>query len=129
MTQISQHFTAEEFKCNCGGKYCKGDTVPGGIDRALLYVLEVIRWRFGKPMTINSAIRCPAWNRKWHGVSNSQHLYGKAADIKVRGVAPAQVAACAKQVLGDGHGGVGTYPTFTHVDIRSTAARWTGGGE
>jgi uncharacterized protein YcbK (DUF882 family) len=58
---------------------------------------------------------------------NSQHMYGNAADIKIDGVSPKEIY----DWLNSWHkGGLGLYPTFTHVDVRNTVgrslARWGG---
>ena len=44
-------------------------------------VLDPLRRAWGKPILVNSGYRCPALNKAVGGVSNSQHLYGEAADI------------------------------------------------
>lgn len=84
--------------------------------------LEEVRAYLGnKPMIINSGYRDPAHNRAVKGVSNSQHLYGKAADIAVVGMSPRIVQAKLKPWW---PGGLGSYSDFTHLDIRSYRARW-----
>jgi uncharacterized protein YcbK (DUF882 family) len=92
------------------------------VDSELLRILEEIRAHFDRPITINSACRCADHNRDVGGSDNSQHLYGRAADIVVAGVDPALVAELADQM---DCGGVGEYDTFTHIDTRShQIARW-----
>lgn len=59
------------------------------------------------------------------GTTYSQHLYGTAADIKISGVSPKKVAAYAEKLLPNS-GGIGTYGTFTHIDVRSQKSRWNG---
>lgn len=76
-------------------------------------------------MTINSAYRTPAKNKSVGGATYSQHMYGIAADIVVKGVTPKQVAAYAETLLPN-KGGIGIYPTFTHIDVRKTKSRWNG---
>lgn len=44
-------------------------------------VLDPLRERWGKPITVNSGYRCAALNRAVGGVGTSQHLKGEAADI------------------------------------------------
>ena len=93
------------------------------IDPELVRKLQQLRDRIGKPISITSGYRCPAHNRAVGGATQSQHLTGKAADITVKGMAPAVVADHAEAV---GFGGIGRYATFTHVDTRSEKARWNG---
>ena len=95
-------------------------------------LLERIREHFGKPVTITSAYRTPANNAKAGGAKFSQHLYGRAADIRVQGVSVEDVAAYAESLMPD-RGGVGRYPVkagratgWVHVDTRADKARWRG---
>lgn len=116
-----QYFKKSEFKCKCGK--CGG--FPVEPDEDLVRLLEKIRKHFNAPVTINSGVRCKTHNKNVGGASGSQHLYGTAADIKVQGVAPAKVVAYAETLL-PGTGGIGTYKTFTHVDVRKNKSRWNG---
>lgn len=113
------HFSPDEFRCH----HC-GELPAGGMDPDLLALLEQIRAHFGdKPVTINSGYRCPAHNADIGGATNSQHLYGTAADIVVKDTKPSAVYA----YLDPTHnGGLGSYDTFTHVDVRGSRARWSG---
>lgn len=115
--KISTNFRVREFACKDG-------TDPIFIDSELVSVLQKVRNHFGKAVTITSAYRTPPHNAKEGGTLYSQHLYGKAADIKVKGISPSNVAEYAGTILKNG--GIGTYPTFTHIDVRSTKARWQG---
>ena len=90
-------------------------------------ILQKIRNHFGKPITINSAYRNAAYNRKVGGVSNSQHVKGTAADICVSGVAPAEVVKYAEYIMPN-KGGIGLYSNFVHIDVRTSRSRWTNYG-
>ena len=78
-------------------------------------------------MTINSGYRTPQKNAAVGGVAQSQHCYGTAADIVVKSVTPAKVAAYARELMPD-WGGVGIYAKqgFTHIDVREARADWNG---
>ena len=116
--QLSAHFRVEEFACRDGS-----DAIL--VAPRLVMVLESIRTHFGSAVVINSGYRTPQYNAKESGAAHSQHCYGTAADIVVRGKTPAQVAAYARQLMPD-WGGVGKYASFTHIDVRETKADWTG---
>ena len=116
--QLSAHFKVREFACGDGS-----DAVL--VAPRLVMVLETIRAHFDAPVVIHSAYRTPQYNAKEGGAAHSQHCYGTAADIVVRGKTPAQVAAYARQLMPD-WGGVGKYASFTHIDVRETKADWTG---
>jgi len=115
---LMPNFKVREFACQDGS-----DVIF--ISTTLAQVLQQIRTHFGRAVTVNSAYRTPQHNRKVGGASNSQHLYGLAADIAVQGVAPGQVADFAETLLPN-TGGIGRYAGFTHVDVRKVKARWRG---
>ena len=115
---VSTNFKVREFACTDGSD-------PVFIDSDLVAVLQKIRNHFAKPVTITSAYRTPGKNKAVGGTTYSQHLYGKAADIKVKGIAPKTVAAYAERLLPKS-GGIGIYSTFTHIDVRSAKSRWNG---
>ena len=115
---LSKNFRVREFRC-------KDDTDPIFIDSDLVDILQKVRDHFGKAVTITSAFRTASHNKKVGGATYSQHLYGKAADIKVSGVAPSVVADFAETLM-PSTGGIGRYSTFTHVDVRKVKSRWNG---
>ena len=117
-TYISKNFRVREFRCQDGS-----DVVF--IESDLVDILQKIRDHFGKAVMINSAFRTASHNKKVGGATYSQHLYGKAADIKVSGVA-ASVVADFVETLMPSTGGIGRYSTFTHVDVRKVKSRWNG---
>lgn len=118
--QLSAHFKVREFACGDGS-----DAVL--VAPRLVMVLQSIRSHFGVPVVIHSAYRTPQYNAKVDGAEHSQHCYGTAADITVRGQKPETVAAFARSIMPD-WGGVGIYSKqgFTHVDVRETKADWAG---
>lgn len=115
----SAHFSAQELACRCG---CGADKVA---DR-LLFLLEWARDHFDAPVLVRSGVRCEAHNRAVGGAENSQHLFGRAADIVVVGHSPADVASFFEGCGVSKFLGVGRYPDFTHIDVRGVPARWGG---
>lgn len=122
--RLSANFTVAEFACRDGSR-------PVFVDAALVTLLQALRDRGGRPLVINSAYRTPAHNAKVGGVTNSQHLYGRAADIQMEGVPPQQLAEWAEELMPDS-GGIGVYPPkpgrprgWVHVDTRKKKSRWT----
>lgn len=115
---VAANFKVREFACNDG-------TDPIFIAPALVTILQKVRDHFGKAVHVNSAYRTPAYNKKVGGAAYSQHLYGTAADITVKGVASKTVAAYVETLL-PRSGGIGIYPTFVHVDVRENKSRWNG---
>lgn len=116
--QLSRHFRRHEFACSCG---CGFDS----IDTQTLEILEAVRRHFGMPVTVTSAARCRQHNADVGGASNSQHLYGRAADIQVAGTEPGVVHDWIATHYPAAS--LGRYRTFCHVDTRSDGpARWRG---
>lgn len=116
--KVSTNFRVREFACSDGS-----DAIF--VDSELIKVLQNIRTHFGKSVTITSAYRTPTHNKKVGGETYSQHIYGKAADLKVSGVSPKKVSAYAETLLKN-RGGIGTYSTFSHIDTRPNKSRWNG---
>lgn len=116
--KLSTNFKIKEFACTDGSD-------PIFIDNDLVNILQKIRNHFGKPITINSAYRTPTHNKKVGGETYSQHLYGKAADIKIAGVTPEEIAKYVETLMTN-TGGIGIYSSFCHIDVRSTKSRWNG---
>ena len=123
--RLAPVFKVREFRCRDGS-----DTVM--VDETLTVVLQCIREHFGKPVTITSGYRTAAHNAAVGGAKSSQHLLGRAADIRVEGVSVEDVAAYAESLMPD-WGGVGRYPVkagratgWVHVDTRAEKARWRG---
>lgn len=115
---VAKNFKVKEFKSKDGA-----DVIF--IDPELVEILQKIRTYFRKAVTINSAYRTPAHNKKVGGADYSQHLYGMAADIVVKGVSPKRVAAYVETLMPK-TGGIGIYANFVHVDTRATKSRWDG---
>lgn len=116
--KLSTNFRVKEFACTDGSD-------PIFVDSDLVNILQKIRTHFGKAVTITSAYRTPGKNKAVGGTTYSQHLYGRAADIKVKDISPKKVAQYAETLLKN-KGGIGTYSTFTHIDTRTTKSRWKG---
>lgn len=110
------YFDRKEFACQCG---CGFDSV----DVELLFVLIDIREHFDKPVHINSGNRCVQHNSAVGGSIGSQHIKGKAADIRVHGVHADKVADYLEEKYPYKYG-IGRYTGRTHIDVRPITARW-----
>lgn len=92
-----------------------------------LRVIDRLSIQLGHPVKeIVSAYRAPSYNARCPGAkSGSYHQVNVAIDVQFP-VAPSVVAQTARAMRSKGvfRGGVGRYPTFTHVDTRGQNADW-----
>jgi uncharacterized protein YcbK (DUF882 family) len=99
---------------------CRRTDAEIAIDIQLLTWMSLIYDHFGgKPLQIVSGYRN---QRK----VTSNHVKGRATDIRIEGVSPKQIRAFA-QTLDRGGMGIGLYPRgqFVHIDVRSPPSyRW-----
>lgn len=120
-----EFFTREEFRCQCKGRYCNG--FPVEPDEKMVRTVVEIRRRLGVPVSIvdagGSGVRCPVHNANVGGVANSEHLYGRAADLH-SSASPTKMKAVAEEVMGN-TGGIGLYSWGIHVDT-GKYSRWNG---
>lgn len=110
MGDLSAHFDRREFACpHCG---------MVSVTQDLVQVLESIRSLTGRPLVVLSGYRCTHHNAAVGGALRSQHLSGRAADIKPGRATLAQAQAAGARGVGikDGYA--------VHVDTRSTPATW-----
>ena len=119
--KLAPNFMDSEFKCRCCGKLPEK-----GMKTLLIVLLQRLRDRVDKPLTVTSGYRCQKHNKVVGGATNSQHVLGTAADIRVpSGLTVPQLAQIAAEV---GFDGIGRYirQGFVHVDVRGQKARWDG---
>ena len=122
-----RYFTRSEFRCTC--PRCGG--FPVEPEETMVRVVDEIRHRAGVPVTIvdsgGSGIRCPEHNAEVGGVANSEHLYGRAADLHSK-LPPVNLYRIAEEVTAEmtpGRGGIGLYSWGIHVDV-GKYSRWNG---
>jgi uncharacterized protein YcbK (DUF882 family) len=124
MAKITNNFSLEEFNSKCG-REIPNNVLPNIIQ--LAKNLQVLRDSLGKTISITSGYRSPQHNKKIGGAKDSQHVKGMAADIKVSGMTPKEVALVIEGLIEQGkmkQGGIGIYPSWVHYDVRGTKARW-----
>lgn len=122
-TQLSANFVSTEFDCHGYGCCTKTQ-----IDSKLVDYLQKIRDHFGAPLNINSGYRCENHNNSLlsqGAAPKSQHIYGRAADIRIDGVLPQDIAKYAESL---GILGIGLYTGYVHVDTRTNKYFWKNNG-
>lgn len=133
---VTPHFDSVEFDQPAGHGLSALPYPEGWVEdrlRPLCHALEVVRAALGgSPVRVTSGYRSAGYNAAIGGARASQHMRGRAADIKVSGFSAAEIhdrilALYREQAILIG--GLGSYPTFTHLDVREGArlARWSGG--
>jgi hypothetical protein len=88
---ISQHFLVSEALHTAHAGFVEKQKAWFTVERALaasrlaFEILEPLRSVVKRPIVVTSWLRCTELNRKLGGSVRSQHLTGRAADIKIPG--------------------------------------------
>lgn len=114
--KLTDNFTVSEFASKDGARAVI-------INPLLPRYLQKARDHFGKPMIITSGYRTTAHNLKVGGVSNSQHVFGNAADVYIPGVPVLDLYNYFCEIAVNSCG-IGIYDTFVHFDVRITKSRF-----
>lgn len=123
---LSRNFRLREFRSR------DGTPLPAHLRGNLLRLvrnLQVLRDHLGRPVIVTSGYRSPAYNQQVGGARQSRHMTAEAADIRVRGLSPAQLYCTIEQLIATGRmqqGGLGIYVGHVHYDVRGFRARWAG---
>lgn len=116
---MSKYFKRAEFACKCGCGFAEPHPY-------LLETLDAIREYVGRPILVNSGCRCEKHNSSPQvgGAKNSQHVKGRAADIRCREISAGTLWQKINELQGMGKlprlRGLGRYDSFVHVDVRET---------
>jgi len=103
------------------GEFCSRKKYPWFISKLLIEKLQIMRNLIKIPIGINSGWRGPVHNSSIGGAAKSRHMIGLAADIKVKGKTPLEVAGLAYAI---GIRRIGIARTYVHVDIAPGEAYW-----
>ncbi|MEU5942384.1 D-Ala-D-Ala carboxypeptidase family metallohydrolase [Micromonospora sp. NPDC047548] len=119
------HFSYQELDDGCGRGGWSGGPLSADQTKAnavrTMWKLEALRRGLGdKDLTVNSGFRSTACNRQVGGASDSQHLYGNAADVVSRTTSLCTIARTARShgfsgIFGPGYPG---HATHVHGDSR-----------
>ena len=85
MMYLSPHFTLAELTRTSHTTISNTPSLAGILNlvQLCIFILEPARAEFGEPIFITSGYRCKELNAAVGGVPNSNHLFGRAADIRV----------------------------------------------
>ena len=116
---MAKYFTIQTdprlFTCSC--KECPAEFHVNPSER-LLHTLDTLREAYGKPITVTSGVRCPAYNAKVGGVVDGEHTTGDAADLYTPDSLTRYYLIQAAMKIGVSRLGVGF--DFLHVGVGST---------
>jgi hypothetical protein len=118
--KLSPNFKIQEFACKCGGKHPTCERIK--VSPALVKVLQAMRAWYPAGLVLASGYRCPAHNKAVGGATGSQHMQGKAADMRAV-LTVAQAQTCGAKGIGYG----ARSNRVNHVDVRATPAVFVDG--
>lgn len=119
----SEHFSYAEWRCSCGGRLAGCRLVV--VQRDLLIGLEGYRAAYSPGgVEVVSGYRCPAQNAAVGGATDSQHLYGGAADVTYA----ATDIAVRRLRRFSGIGRARSTHKVRHVDVRHVTGHNRSGG-
>lgn len=124
-TQLSPHFNAREFRCNCGKVH---ETL---IASELVDKLESLYTALNcSKIIVTSGYRCPEHDKAVGGTSSGQHTKGTAADVCCYGqdgqpISSKMVCCKAQDLDFTGIANITSNYQYTHLDVR-TSAKWYG---
>ena len=132
MNGPSLHLAWSELACKDGTEYPQEWRDTRAVELASAF--EAVRAEFGHPLIVLSGYRTEAHNRKVGGARRSQHVQGRALDLRpaTGGIRYLRVLAkAALRVIEYQPGiikGFAEYPSFIHIDVREgdRVARWSG---
>lgn len=113
--KVGQHFKVREFACKDGSQVVF-------IDSYLVSILDILRREIGKPIIITSGYRTPTRNKEAGGAKYSYHMRGMAADIRVNGMTPKELANKLNKIVPD-ECGIIVYKSWVHFDVRTSKYR------
>ena len=113
--KIGQHFRVREFACRDGSQVVF-------VDNYLVSILDILRNKIQKPVTITSGYRTPGWNAKCEGAKYSYHMRGMAADIRADGISAKELANKLNEIVPN-ECGIIVYKSWVHFDVRTNKYR------
>lgn len=104
---LFKFFDYSEFDCACCGH--------NWTDIKLIQKLDRVREKLGSPIHVNSGYRCEKHNKEVGGKCDSQHVLGKAADVRADDMDKLYELLTEEfQAVGDGR-----KKGLIHIDLRS----------
>lgn len=130
--KVSENLSRHEFACKCG---CGFDAVDITLVNLLQDACDYFKEKYKADkvsIIITSGNRCAAHNAAEWGAAKSKHIFGIAADHRIRVVVNDKQITVPAEELAEYYNsrypnslGVGMYPNGrVHLDVRDAPARW-----
>lgn len=114
--KVAKNFVVSEFASKDGSRVVViNPMLPGYLQKA--------RDHFDRPLIITSGYRTTAHNVKVGGVSNSNHVFGNAADVYIPGVSSLDLYNYFCEIAGDSCE-IGIYNNFVHFAVQTKKSRF-----
>lgn len=114
--KVAKNFTVAEFASKDGSRVVI-------INPMLPEYLQKARDHFDSPLIITSGYRTTAHNSKVGGVSNSNHVFGNAADVYIPGVSVLDLYNYFCEIAGNSCE-IGIYNNFVHFAVQPKKSRF-----
>jgi len=103
-TKLTKNFSLEELTASATAKAKRIDNTPtpkvrANLEKLCKEILQPIRDKYGRAITVTSGYRSPKLNAAVGGVKNSQHILGQAADIKCTSTTKAALFNIIKEMI------------------------------
>lgn len=112
---LGKWFRVKEFACKDGSPVVF-------VDEYLVTILDILRNEIRKPVIITSGYRTPTRNKEAGGAKYSYHMRGMAADIRVNGITPKELAKKLDAIVPN-ECGIIVYNSWVHIDTRHSKYR------
>ena len=122
------HFQRWEFERSAKAvKFKIDNTAPpevvANLELLCEWVLDPLREFLGKPIRVTSGYRHPELNRRIGGSKTSDHMYGRAADIVVRGIQPDEIVYAVMDMKLPVKQAISEYNRWTHLSFEQGCKR------
>jgi uncharacterized protein YcbK (DUF882 family) len=130
--RLTKNLSRHEFACQCG---CGFDAADIMLVTLLQEACDHFKEEYGASkasITITSGNRCAVHNAGEGGAARSKHIFGIAADHRIKVVVDGEHVTIPAEDLAEYYHsrysdslGIGMYPNGrVHLDVREDSARW-----
>jgi zinc D-Ala-D-Ala carboxypeptidase len=122
--RLSEHFMLDELlesqtarRKGIDEQFNPSDEIKLNLQSLCIEVLDPLRKEVGLPIYISSGYRCKKLNRVIGGALNSQHIEGKASDIKVKGMNNFEIISAIRKAGIDFDQCIEEFESWVHISF------------